>query len=672
MSQPSHTAPAVRPSYLPEVDGIRGVALVLVVAFHLFGGGRVSGGVDVFLVVTGFFVTRSVYERATRGDRGVLARHYGRSLYRLVPSSLVVLTAVTVAMAFLVPMTARAQTAREIVASLLYFENWSLVAAARSYDAAGDGASALQHYWSLAVQAQFLLVWPVAVLLVVRLARAAGRDPYHPALALAGLATASSFGFALVLVARDQPVAYLHTGARWWQLAAGGLVALVLARRSVPVRVRGPLAVAGIVLVVSCGFVMDGSETFPGVAALWPVLGALAVIAGSGGDPAGTVRRGLGLAPVRWLTRHAYEIYLWHWPLLVFWLLWQDRSRLGWRSAVAILLVSCVAAALTRRLVAEPVLAWHGRWTPRAAALGAAGVLAVVGALTVVGTSYLATPRPLPAAGSAAFVPSIYEADQDRPAIYAEPRCVQQSGDGARKGEVLVCHRGPGAVGAAATRTIVLSGGSHAGHWYPALAAVAGRYDWDVVVVDKTGCRLAAPDGDLELRDSCARWNSGVVDVIAGLAPDAVLTVGTRTVGSGGSEWLPDAQVQRWHELDARGVPVLALRDTPRFTFRVPECIEAADGDHTACAQPRSSALADVSPLLTATDLPESLVPLDLSDAFCTPVTCPTVIDGVLVYRDRDHMTATFATTLAGPLEAALRASAPWLFEDALAAAAAH
>jgi len=664
MSSPSHASPAAPSSYLPEVDGIRGIALVLVVAFHLFGAGRVSGGVDVFLVVTGFFVTRSVYERASRGDRDVLARHYGRSLHRLVPSSLVVLAAVTVAMAVLVPMTARAQTAREIVASLLYVENWSLIAAAQSYDAAGDGASALQHYWSLAVQAQFLLVWPVAILLVVRLARATGRDSYRPALALAGLATAASFGYALVLVARDQPVAYLHTGARWWQLALGGLVALALARSSVPPRVRGPLAATGIVLVVSCGFVMDGSGTFPGAAALWPVLGALAVIAGSGGDPAGPVRRSLDLPPVRWLTRHAYQLYLWHWPLLVYWLVWQDRSRLGWRSAVAILLVSCVAAALTRRLVAEPVLVWHGLRSPRAAALGAVGVLAVVGAVAVLGTSYLATPRPLTAAGDAAFVPSIYEADQDRPAIYSTPRCVQQSGDGARKGEVLVCHRGPGGVSAPATRTVVLSGGSHAGHWYPALAGIAEQHGWDVVVVDKTGCRLAAPDSDLALRESCAQWNYDVVDVIADLAPDAVLTVGTRTVGSRGDEWLPGAQVERWRELDARGVPVLALRDTPRFSFRVPECIEREDGDHTSCSRPRKTALADVSPLLTATELPATLVPLDLSDEFCTATTCPTVIDGILVYRDRDHITATFAATLAGPLEAALRAGAPWLFDE--------
>ncbi|NLF06108.1 MAG: acyltransferase, partial [Actinomycetales bacterium] len=579
-----HTA-AGRRVHLPEIDGIRGVALVLVVAFHLFGNGRVSGGVDVFLVISGFLVTRSVLDRAVRGAPHVLSRHYGRSLHRLVPSSLVVLAAVLVALVTIVPSTARTGAGLEILASLLYVENWALIASALSYDAAGDGASALQHYWSLAVQGQFLLVWPLVLLATVRIAQRLGRSPLVVALALATGTTVASFGYAVHLVSSAQPVAYLHTGARWWQLGIGGILALLIARWPVPECAKPALGTLGVALVVSCGFVMDGATLFPGPAALWPVAGALAVVAGAGALGPSPARALLALAPIRWLTSHAYEIYLWHWPLLVYYLHWRGYPAVGWRGAVATFAVTLVAAALTRRLVAVPALALHGRFDPRTAAFGALGVLAIV-AVAAAGTIHHVTvTRPASVAAAAGFTPSLVEAAEDHPVIYAERGCLQQPGDGRHKGEVIVCRPLAGTPAPHAP-TVVMSGGSHVAHWYPALADVAERSGWDLVLVEKTGCRLAVPGMDLELRDSCTDWNLAVVDAIDALDPDAVFTVGTRTVGPAKEpERVHEAQVARWHELDARGIPVLAIRDTPRFMKRVPECIEVSDGEHATCAK---------------------------------------------------------------------------------------
>ncbi|WP_369369610.1 acyltransferase family protein [Promicromonospora sp. Populi] len=729
-SPPTDTGPAGR---IGAVDGLRGLALILVVAFHLFGDGRVSGGVDVFLLLSGFFVTGSLLRRAETG-RLRLAAHYARTLTRLLPAALVVLAAVTVALLTLAPRMRWSGVLREIGASATFWENWELARAALAYGAAGPDASPLQHFWSLSVQGQFFAGWPLVVLGVVGVAQhraRAGRTRLTPGGLLAtvtGVATAASFAGALWLVAVDQPVAYFSTFTRFWELGAGALLALALrpglrwrgsARWRSSAWSRGILGWAGLALVVGSGFLVDGARVFPGAWTLVPVGGAaLVLIATAPGPtlqsaapqdptrPAWGVERVLDSAPLRFGARVSYALYLWHWPVLVFWLLVTGFHRAGPVTAVSVLTVSAVLAWLTTRYVAEPLLAHEARrarpaqetrparparpagdvspsaTTPpsgiRTLAVLTGAALLVLGGTQVAANAQEAAVRHDLAAlhdpspdhpGAAALAPDapLTEAWSDvpfRPATWVafddhpdRPDCAQSI----ELPDLLEC-----TVVAAAepTAVVYLAGASHEQQYEEAFVALARQHGWELREMLKHGCRLAASDeGDPELPPTCATWNERALDALVAARPDAVVVVGTRTHEDGSPEEVLHGQVDAWQILADAGVGVVTVRDNPRFEWFVPECM-TGETIPAACGRPRTEQLAATSPVRTTPGVPAAAVHLDLTDSICGPELCEAVVGNVLVYRDDDHLTNTYVRTLAPVIDEQLRSAAPWLFDD--------
>lgn len=352
--------------FIREINGTRGLALVLVVVFHLFGNGRVSGGVDVFLVISAYLLTASLLRRIpnapTSGSRNCspfgtfrsfqLGRHYSRVAGRLFPSAAVVLASVGIAGYFLVPSPQHSQLFREILASALYYENWELISSQLSYAAAGPNTSPLQHFWSLAVQGQFFAVWPL-VFAVATAFLVSSRMPTRAALFVLILgSTFLSAWYAFTMVQFDQQTAYFSTFTRFWELGAGALLAFLPARIRLPQFIREALAWCGIAMIVSSGFILDGGQLFPGPAALWPVLATLFIIVGAvSGDRETSVAQALSVPPVMFLSRISYQLYLWHWPILIFYLLGRGQEAVGPRGAAVVLVISVFAAWGTERLL---------------------------------------------------------------------------------------------------------------------------------------------------------------------------------------------------------------------------------------------------------------------------------------------------------------------------------
>lgn len=358
--------------FRPEIHGLRGLAILVVVLFHLFGQGRVSGGIDVFLAISGFLFTGMLLrEAAVSGGRIDLGRYFGRLARRLLPPAMVVIAVVAVAGWWLLSPLRHAQLAQEVRATVLYYENFELIWSQLAYEAAGPETSPLQHFWSLSVQGQFYLVWPLVAITAVWLARRLRTSAAVMMTRLTGAVLVLSFGFAVWMRSYDVDVAYLHTGTRFWELALGGLLALIIGGVTFPDgwRWRWSAGWIGVALLVSCGFVLDGAQLFPGPLALWPLLAMVLIVLSAvpdGGVPCRwSAERWLSTRSMRWVADHAYGLYLWHWPLLIFVLELGDRDRVSLTGALAILGGSLVLAWLTRRLVELPFerlegVGWRG------------------------------------------------------------------------------------------------------------------------------------------------------------------------------------------------------------------------------------------------------------------------------------------------------------------------
>ena len=379
-------APA-RDRFRPDLEGLRALAVVLVLLYHAeipgFGGGFV--GVDVFFVLSGFLITGLIVREIGQTGRVSLPAFYARRARRLVPAALLVIAVTMLASVFLLPPLRVPDVAGDAAASALYVSNIRFALQATDYLQADVAPSPLLHYWSLGVEEHFYLVWPALLAITAGLAR--GRTRLI-ALVIAVVAGAS-LALSIVLTDAAAPWAFFSLPTRAWELGLGAIVAVTavhLARA--PARLSAGAAAAGVGLIVAAGIVIGQDTPYPGLAALLPTIGAALVIAaGTGGTVSATARL-LGRRPVRFMGRISYSLYLWHWPILVL-----PAAALGTAlpmpARIGLALLAIPIAAASQRWVEEPIHRgrllerFGGRRPSRSLAL--AGVLSLAVALVSVG-----------------------------------------------------------------------------------------------------------------------------------------------------------------------------------------------------------------------------------------------------------------------------------------------
>ncbi len=362
----------------PEIQLLRAVAVLAVVFNHLFPellpGGYI--GVDIFFVISGYLISAHLVRELDRTGRVGLVSFWARRARRLLPASLLVLLVSAVATLLVVPATLWQDVMRQVNASALYVLNWVLAHDAQDYFASADSPSPVTHYWSLSLEEQFYLVWPVLAFAAYALGRRWGR-PKGAVVAAFGVVVAASLVYSIVETARVPNAAYFVTPARMWQLGLGGLLALV------PARVHGRhfIAAAGWAALLGSVWLFDENTAVPGWIALVPVLGTVAVI-WTGNAFLDRVPRLLrpGLAAGLWVGGISYSLYLWHWPPIVL-VPYATGQPLTVTAKLLLLVAVLVVSWLSARLVEDPVrrMAWLTRGPARRTFLpAAAGMVAVV------------------------------------------------------------------------------------------------------------------------------------------------------------------------------------------------------------------------------------------------------------------------------------------------------
>jgi peptidoglycan/LPS O-acetylase OafA/YrhL len=665
-------------AFRPDVEGLRAVAILVVVLFHA-GVGFLPGGfvgVDVFFVLSGFLITGLVVrEMRTTGTVSV-ARFYARRAKRLLPATAVVLLFVAIGSVVVVSVVDRGEVGLDVVAAALYVANWRFGLDAVDYFAAGIPSPVL-HFWSLAVEEQFYLVWPWLLLLVTRRARRTGRSLTAPLLVGLAVVALPSLWWSTVQTESAPGWAYFSTFTRAWELAVGGALVMVLPQlRRMPRAAAALLGWGGALAVLWACLRFAETMPFPGAAALVPVLGTAALVAAGSRLPDAGASRLLSHPVLVHIGGVSYSWYLWHWPLLVFAAILVGGELTLWQ-ALPVVVLSYAVATLSRRFVEEPFhhSAALARHPDRALRLGAvctavgvlAGLVLVVpsalaartggdsstapGAAVLGGAGTTVTDPAIAPVPGPGFVPAVTALRDDLPATY-DDGCHQRYADTA----VPECVYGS----PTGARTLVLMGDSHAATWFPALDELAQDRGWRLVNLTKHACPVASVRvWSEQLRRTyreCSTWRRAALERIAQEKPDLVVVTGRTdyTVVKGSSRLgaeqsasaLAAASARTYRVLDSVAGSVLVLRDNPMVPSDPVECLARNLDDPAACTRGLADTVAvpgteQVSAQAARVDF------LDTRPVFCVDESCPAVIGGVAVYRDGQHVGATYARTLA-------------------------
>jgi peptidoglycan/LPS O-acetylase OafA/YrhL len=669
--------PAPHRAIRTDIQALRAFAVLAVVLFHIWPVALPGGyvGVDVFFVISGFLITGQLLRGVDRGDLR-LGRFWAARARRLLPAALLVLlvsVALTLAWA---PPPRQSADLRSIVASALYGVNWVLAADGVDY-LAHDGAPPIaQHYWSLAVEEQFYLVWPLLILCVA--GGAAGAIARRRLRVAAGVVAVAGFAACWWMTSASYPFGYFSTASRLWEFAVGAMVALAPAVAVGP-RTRAAAWAAGVAGLALAVLLYGGDTPFPGPAAIVPTAATALLIALGPAAPTGRLDRLVAARPVQWLGDQSYGIYLWHWPLVVIapHLLGRPTDLL---ENVALLGATILLAALSKRLVEDPIR--YGRRssaaTPRRALIAAAAAMAVIVAAAAVPSWHLS--RAAEARQAAVHAELVDPAQCRGASALLEDGCAAARGAAVPAadlvpsptalrddtGDAYRCYdfeptagREPvscsfGAEGSGALR-IALTGDSHAAMLIPALRRVATAEGWRIDTFVGRGCVWRAAE-----EGPCAARDELLTQRLLGGAYDVLLVTGLNSpeFDEGDRARLAEEYAAAWRRAADAGVRVLVVADNPNVPAEAQECIAAASSvTISTCAFPTSRARLDADPLRAAARASDAAL-IDLSEAYCRPDGCPMMLGGVLVYRDAHHITATFSQTLAPYLAERLRRAA--------------
>lgn len=698
-----------------DIEGLRAVAVVLVLLYHfdLLGvsGGYV--GVDVFFVISGFLITRLLVRDVETGGSlgGLLATFYARRFRRLLPLATVVLLATVWAAHQWLGFLRGNATARDAGWAAAFLANVHFGRIGTDYLGAQSLPSPLQHFWSLAVEEQFYVVWPLVVAAAMRWGRPDRR--LGRLRVVFATVVAASFAWCVVQTSSNGTWAYFSPLTRAWELALGAFVAVwAVEMRRVPRPVLRWVGAMALVVVIASAIRFDAATRFPGTAALIPVgATALVIAAGSG--------RGTALCVLRWrplqrIGALSYSLYLWHWPVLVV-LDGRSESPLSLGGRLAGLGLSLLLSITTYRLVENPIRSSKLLARRRGLSLAFGAALVAVSLVAVRTQQDRSAPNVAPAAPAATatntttvITAPVGSAPPTSAAAATTPGTPTETTGAALPGPTLVSAvEVAAAVAAAATidalpadlrptleaaptdfedldatgcsdtdrdptagrcpygatdadRLVVLFGDSHAGMWLTAAHLAAEQAGWQLRMFSRAGCPAPTISfydrTDRRMNTECDEARTASIDSIRTLAPEVIVVTSASLAQSVSPDEVATAEMwqtgmtETLRRLSAPGTRLVVLGDMPVLASTNPECLAVHPTDIQQCGSTRAEALDGVHvEAERAAAAAAGADFIDVTDWFCTD-RCSPVIASRQVYRNRFHVTAAFAEFVAGAL----------------------
>lgn len=667
-----------------ELEGLRAVAAILVAVYHIWFN-RISGGVDVFFVVSGFLITTSILSVYAKQKKLNIIAYVVKLLKRLMPTAWFVAIITMVLSIFILPMTNRAATVQEFVASLLYFENWKLAFSSVDYLAENNSASPFQQFWALGIQFQFYLIWLVLFTLVIFIYHAfRARNIKKVAALIITLTVIASFSFSVYFTSVNQPFAYYHTFTRLWEFGVGGLLALVAANITVHKNVAFVFGWAGLLGLIACGIIFQVGNVFPGFAALWPVMCAVLIVLAGDSAKKGSAYAVLSFKPLVKFGGISYAFYLWHWPILVFYYALFDVEQVSVLAGLGILVLSAVLAYITINFIEKPIRTMDVKTMPAFITIAALMTIALLGnfywqhkeqeriAQVAAETERILQEKEEARKKAAikeqrelekkfkdwdisfnnpgamvkfldepmytsdeTITPAVDVAKQDVSPVYPD-KCITKINET----NVVICEYGD-------TKNyehvVAIIGGSHSAHWVPMLNKFGKKEKVKIVTYIKPRCRLQF--NSPEDKGHCAPWFDDAIEQVIKDKPDLLFSVAD--IGKQQLPTIPEDFNKAWEHLDKHDIPLFLIRDNVWFGYNIVECVEENAGDPTKCKKPRNEAIAEPSPMSLQTNIPDNITYMDVTDYYCDEEYCYPVVGNMITHFDSNHFTSTFSETFA-------------------------
>lgn len=630
--------------FRPDIEGLRAIAIVLIVGYHAgvpgFSGGFV--GVDVFFVISGFLITRLLLRDSAAAGSVPFSEFWARRIRRLVPGLALMVVATLLASLVIINPFDMLETAKEGAASALYVSNLLFAQISQNYFASNPNKSPFLHTWSLGVEEQFYVIWPFLVAGLLLLCRRSRRMMNRSALILFAAIFAVSFALNVLWTNAGSSWAFFSLPTRAWEFAAGGFLGSLTILRSQHKYVLAASGFAGLAILVVVAETFNSSTTFPGTNALYPVLGTMLLIIAGGGNPDNSpVSRLLSVRPMQWTGRLSYSWYLWHWPFIVLTVIALNTNATLPKTAAALASLGVAAAAF--HLVENPIRYARSLRRP-AYKTYLVGLAITAGALGIAGGTWLISSDRTPSSFNK------LESVADRNFI---PKCQLLE----TPGGAAYCYGGE----LSSTRTVALVGDSHVSTWFNEVSNVAARDKARVLLVSIPGCpfiavevRPGATNGPLG--DRCSIERASAMSFLTKARPTSVVLAEHTglylgyILDSSGVVPSQSEQTALWqkafksfiqNEL-ASGAKVGVILDNPVLPQSPAECVSQT-ASISECEPSRTVALAPdrmlgQAELQTLNRL--SNVPYFSPDGvLCNDNGCPLEIQGQIMYADDNHLT---------------------------------
>ncbi len=607
---------------IPQIQGLRALAALLVTIFHarMMPGGFI--GVDIFYVISGYLITGLILREIEKTGRLDLNAFYQRRIKRLLPTSVFVLFATAVVAWFVLPAINRDALGRDLFAAAAYVSNYLFAWWQNDYQNLDATPSPFIHYWSLAVEEQFYVIWPIFILFLARYGRRA---------ILNGVAIVTALSLLLsIYLTQVAPIwAFYSLPTRAWELGVGALL-LFIPDKYLRNRYLPWLAVLG--LIYSSVY-FNESTAFPGYNALLPVV-ATAILIGT-----------IPICPrfpndlsnnrlSQWLGAISYPLYLWHWPALVL-----PASALGRplriRESLLCILLTIVLAHFTSKYIEQPLR--HRDFTAKKT-YGFFVVTTVASLLAAVGIASTAT-------SIISVKGTDYKFDlvkiMERPLVYEDDCHVNY-------GEELSGDCTYGVIGS--EKKIVLYGDSHAAQWFPALQRLALEEGFELISLTKSACAsvdIPRPDQGAFKNADCEKWRENSIKRIQQIKPDAVIIGSMQyyTPPSGfpnRAKWWNDGQRRLLADLQGASDKLIYISGTPQPQRDIPGCLATSRFEKCNTTEKTPNLIIN------------GFIKIDPTPWFCTR-SCPAIKDGYVVYRDASHISVEAAVANSSNLGNALR-----------------